>query len=859
MRIRRLLIAGCALALLASGLGVALMLFDARQTKAVEREDAAIRLVAHHASDLLVLAQDFVLYGSPRAARQWRAVHAELTHVLKDLTITDRLTNGDMKSMAAAINALPDLFAVVESAAHDISSKGNNSRLQTLTDHLVENTRRISDDAYEASFKLAEYRVALAEQRRQLGFTLQVLLLTLVVTISIIVLRRVLRPIARLQAHAGAVQSGDLSRLVADTSADELGDLSRGFDAMTRTLHEREDALQDSARHTQSILDHVLEGIITIDRLGTVGSFNHAAEKIFGYRASEVIGRNLKLLMPEPYHSEHDGYLDNYNQTGIPRIIGSGREVEGLRKNGDTFAMDLAVSLIVVKGQPMFIGVVRDITERKRVEKMKNEFVSTVSHELRTPLTSISGSLGLIIGGALGELPAAMKPMLDIAHKNSQRLALLINDLLDMEKLAAGKAHFDFKVQPLMQLIEQCLESNAAYGEQFKVTYVIEQRADDVQVRVDGMRLQQVLTNFLSNAAKYSPPGGQVTVNVCQQGKVVRVDVIDRGPGIPDEFRSRIFQKFSQADSSDTRQISGTGLGLVISKELIERMSGLVGFHSEPGQGTCFHFELPVWQAHSSAPVETIGAIDADAPRLLVVEDEPDIARLLATLLGSAGYYVDVAQDGETASVLLESNTYAAVTLDLMLPDRSGVSLVRQLRSDARTVDLPIILVSAYAEDGKLAIGGEFHAIDWIDKPFDAARLVAAVRRAVGKVRPQGTTKPRVLHVEDDVDLALIVSIHGENLVEFDLAKTLAEARTKLQQGNYVAVVLDIGLPDGNGLSLLADIKLLQRQPAVIVLSGAALTPEHSHEVHAELRKSPESIQHLLDMLDALVNAGTKV
>lgn len=240
------------------------------------------------------------------------------------------------------------------------------------------------------------------------------------------------------------------------------------------------------------------------------------------------------------------------------------------------------------------IGTVQDITEHKQLEQMKSGFVSTVSHELRTPLTAISGSLGLIMGGVLGEPPAAMKQMLNIAHQNSQRLAYLVNDLLDMEKLVAGKMYFDLQVQGLMPIVELSLESNQAYGKQYQVSFVVTERADDVQLLVDSVRLQQVMANFLSNAAKFSPTGGQVEIAVRVNNAGVRVEVSDHGSGIPAEFHSRIFQKFSQADSSDTRQKGGTGLGLAISKELIERMGGHVGFESSAGQGTTFFFELPV-------------------------------------------------------------------------------------------------------------------------------------------------------------------------------------------------------------------------------------------------------------------------
>lgn len=254
------------------------------------------------------------------------------------------------------------------------------------------------------------------------------------------------------------------------------------------------------------------------------------------------------------------------------------------------------------------IGTNTDITERKQVERMKSEFVSVVSHELRTPLTSISGALGLICSGVLGDAPAKMQPMLEIAQRNSERLSLLIDDLLDMEKIEAGKMRLELREQQLLPLVEQAIESTQAYAQRHDVRLVLMSDPGAVWVRVDGVRLQQVLSNFLSNAAKFSPAHGQVEVSVLPRMGRVRVEVRDYGPGIQPEFRRHIFQKFSQADASNTRQKGGTGLGLAISKELVERMGGRVGFESQPGMGACFYFELPLGEAEAVG-MSTLGSL----------------------------------------------------------------------------------------------------------------------------------------------------------------------------------------------------------------------------------------------------------
>lgn len=245
------------------------------------------------------------------------------------------------------------------------------------------------------------------------------------------------------------------------------------------------------------------------------------------------------------------------------------------------------------------VAVSRDITARHEVERLKDEFIGTVSHELRTPLMSIRGSLGLLSRGAAGEIATSAQEMVEIAYRNSERLTRLVDDLLDIEKIESGKMLFRMAPIELAPLVEQALDANRAYAEQYGVTFALARATPAALVYADADRLMQVFANLLSNAAKFSPAGATVTVALDRVDGALRVSFADRGPGIPEEFHERIFSKFVQADSSSTRQKGGTGLGLSIARAIVERMGGRIGFTTAIGAGTTFYVDLPEWNAPS--------------------------------------------------------------------------------------------------------------------------------------------------------------------------------------------------------------------------------------------------------------------
>jgi signal transduction histidine kinase len=235
-----------------------------------------------------------------------------------------------------------------------------------------------------------------------------------------------------------------------------------------------------------------------------------------------------------------------------------------------------------------------ELLEQKKIERQKNDFISVVSHEVRTPLTSIHGALNLLKSGLGGELNPQGQRLLDAAYRNSQRLVRLVNDLLDLQRIESGTMTFNLRPVHVRSLLEQAVEASQAHAGQLGIKLVLQDAPPGVRVRVDSDRMMQVMTNLLSNAAKFSPPGETVVVEASRHAGAVRVEVTDRGPGVPPEFHGRIFQKFAQAASSDR---GGSGLGLSITKAIVEHMSGHVGFESAPGR-TTFYFDLPEWRRH---------------------------------------------------------------------------------------------------------------------------------------------------------------------------------------------------------------------------------------------------------------------
>lgn len=351
-----------------------------------------------------------------------------------------------------------------------------------------------------------------------------------------------------------------------------------------------------------AILNTVVDGIITIDEGGTVLSLNPAAERIFGYPAVEVIGRNVNMLMPEPYHSEHDGYLANYRRTGVKKIIGIGREVRGLRKDGGIFPMDLAVSETQFGKERLFTGIVRDISERHQAaqerERLIGElerknaemerFTYTVSHDLKSPLITIRGFLGLLEKDVAAGDHQRMRSDMGHIHQAVGKMQQMLDELLALSRV--GRVDNPPQAIPLAELAHEAAALVAGRIQQKGVRVEI---ADDLPVVIgDRPRLLEVLLNLLDNAAKFvgHAPQPQVRVGWRRDNGEAVIFVQDNGIGIDADYRERIFALFERLDPDS----EGTGIGLTLVKRIVEVHGGRIWVESAgPGHGSTFCFTLP--------------------------------------------------------------------------------------------------------------------------------------------------------------------------------------------------------------------------------------------------------------------------
>lgn len=517
-------------------------------------------------------------------------------------------------------------------------------------------------------------------------------------------------------------------------TTERLRDSEQMFKSMMR-------AERDMAAQLQGVIEAAVDGIIAIDERGIIEWLNPAATRIFGYPADEVIGKNVNILMPEPYHSQHDQYMSNYLHTGQRKIIGIGREVVGLRKDGTTFPVDLAVSEVKLGDRRMFTGIVRDITARKEQEnalmaakeaaeaasRAKDHFLAVVSHELRTPLTPILASTSAMQGRT--DLPEDVMEDLATIRRNAEQEARLVDDLLNLTRLNRGKIELHQEVVDAHASLRTVLSQLQAEIDAKGLGTATGLRARDAHIWADPGRIQQVFSNLLSNAIKFTPEGGNIAIRTSNIEGKLRIEISDTGIGIEPEVLERLFTPFEQGERTVTRKYGGLGLGLTISKGIMDLHHGTLAAQSAGrGQGATFVIELeavPAVPADLQRPVPGQQS-SASGRRVLLVEDHADTLAVLSRILRRFGFQVTAASCVKEAMSLAEAQEFDLLISDIGLPDGSGLDIMRSLKAHH---GIKGVAISGFGQTEDLARSREAGFAEHLVKPVNFQTLESVVQR----------------------------------------------------------------------------------------------------------------------------------
>ena len=380
--------------------------------------------------------------------------------------------------------------------------------------------------------------------------------------------------------------------------------LRKRIDAQTKALQEEsnqriraENALKDSEQRYYTLFESAPDAIFLLEDEKLVDC-NHAATMMFGCRYEQLLKIPLSLLSPEYQPDGKESLqrtlqlISDAQHSRKPAFF----EWQYRRVDNTPFDAEVNLNAFAVNEHNYILTIIRDISARKRTERLKDEFISTVSHEIRTPLTSIRGSLGLLKGKPFNLSPLKVTQLVEIAHDNTERLLVLVNDLLDIQRLESGNSQLELRPINIAEFLQNITTANQHHALQDMVKFQLLPVDTSLTIMADSDRLLQVMDNLLSNAAKFSPDNSIVTIKVSQHGMRLRISVVDQGSGIPEGFEPFLFNRFTQADASNTREAGGVGLGLSIAKAIVERHHGEIGFDTNKGHGTEFYFDLPLAQ-----------------------------------------------------------------------------------------------------------------------------------------------------------------------------------------------------------------------------------------------------------------------
>jgi len=665
------------------------------------------------------------------------------------------------------------------------------------------------------------------------------------------------------QPHSGAFELVDrsLRRLLIAYIAVGLGAIIIAYLLLRAFIFAKDmtAALSDSREQFRAVAETANDGVVTSDSQGKIVYFNPAAARLFSYSAEEVIGQPLTVIMPARFHELHRRGFERYLAGGQSKVMGKTVELAGRRKDGTEFPLELSLANWRTDKGLFFTGILRDITARKGMEeqlrtknelleaqnrevqeanRLKSEFLANMSHELRTPLNAIIGFAQLMHDGKVGAISAPHQEYLGDILGSARHLLQLINDVLDLSKVEAGKMEFSPEPVNLNKLISEVCQVLQALSASKLLTVEVEVSAVE-QLVIDPAKLKQVLYNYLSNAIKFTLEEGRITVRALAEGEDrFRLEVEDTGIGIAAEELGKLFMQFQQLESGTTKKHQGTGLGLALTKKIVEAQGGWVGVQSIPGRGSVFSAVLPrVSQSKEESRVEyRLHQLPTeDAPIVLVIEDNESDRQWLAKILGQAGYLVHRAATGAEGIAKAQACAYKAILLDLILPDMGGWEVLHSIRGGGASQMAPVIVATVVAE--REAAKG-FPVQDFLVKPVAADKLLQSLNHA--GVDPNDKKK-KILVVDDDP--------HTLKMVQVALqaggyeAECHASAQSGLQaaaEAKFNAVVLDLVMPEIDGFEFLARFREMStcKKTPVVVWTSKDITLEDRER----LRNSAQSI-----------------
>ncbi len=732
---------------------------------------------------------------------------------------------------------------------------------------IVENMRPLYQPVGQGIKKLGKLQLSVTKQEyeevqslydiiRNIIIATAIIGLGLAIWIGFILVRAISRPLEDVVRIARGVAAGNLTQQIEVSSPNEIGQLMKALKEIHDNLVKVIGQVRDSEARTRAVLDNVDEGILAINEGGEIEIFNPAAEQVFGYTGNEIIGKNVSLLTRESSRRQHE----RRQLLNKPTTTGLSKEVVGVRKDGTNFPLAFKTREIRFNMKQLFIVVARDLTASKQAEaeqrkheqvqqrnveleaanRIKSEFFSTMSHELRTPLNAIIGFSEVLMDGLMGDLTDEQRGYIGDILESGQHQLALINDIMDLSKVEAGKMTLHLESVDLASLFSNSLSMvrEKAAAQHIRLSFDIADGLDDIQA--DVRKAKQIVYNLLSNAVKFTPEGGDVTLRVrrvsrAQVGQLtgrwagmslpwsndkitdfIEISVTDSGIGIANEDFERLFTPFSQIDSSLARRYEGTGLGLVIVKNLVELHSGTVAVESAEDQGTCFTVWLPLWTTEEAAIAMTKKPADPVIPSplmalchpgeqfALVVEDDDRAAELIRIQLELLGIRTVRAVSAEAAFNLAMQQPLALITLDILLPNMIGWEFLTRIKQIPALAHIPMVIISIMA--GR-SMGLSLGASAVLQKPISRADLHGTL--ADLGLHPSLPGQPlTILVVDDDPKAVEIIAIH---LQDTSYAVVRAYGGSDAIDAAYRLlpdlIVLDLQMPEVNGFDVVSALK----------------------------------------------------